>query len=573
MGMLKLPTGFKFFLQTYPKDTAVVIFMLITAGFAEAFGVMAFLPFLQTVLEGQATLDSIPEGVIRDFLIFIGLPLNFGAVSLFIIATISVKALIIWAAMWKVSVIVSLISHDLRMRFIDATLKAQWSLFTNTALGSHLNSLIMETHRASLTFISAASFLASVIQFFVYVSAAVLVSWTVSLYGFVIGIVFTSSLWFLLKIARRAGQDQTDIQKAMLSDMGDIIQAVKPTRAMNLERHFFSILEGSSSVLRKAQRVKLLANKALQTAHEPLMVIAAVLALMGMMFFGELSNSEIALMAVIFIRMMMGLNRAQAQYQSYVIEESGLVSLLASIEHAKEHEELWPGTQVPPINIESVRFDGVSFAYDDESKVLDAVSFKFSAQSLTIIQGESGSGKTTVLDVLCGFYKPDSGLVCINDADLGDINLHEWRKTLGFVPQDVFLLNRSIAENIAMGRSDLNDEDIWNALKAAEAESFVKSLPENIHAPVGENGRFLSGGQRQRVAIARAIVHKPQILILDEATSALDMETEEALLSTFKKLSQTMMVVMASHSQVALTYADKVIQIQKGQIKNRKAAL
>ena len=135
------------------------------------------------------------------------------------------------------------------------------------------------------------------------------------------------------------------------------------------------------------------------------------------------------------------------------------------------------------------------------------------------------------------------------------------------MPQEVFLFNDSIYENIVMGRAGIGEAEVWAALTAAGARDFVEAKPEGLRAPVGENGRMLSGGQRQRIAIARAIVHKPQILILDEATSAVDHETEQVLLQTLRALTREMMVVFVSHNKGVIGVADHVYEIRDGRVR------
>jgi len=242
-----------------------------------------------------------------------------------------------------------------------------------------------------------------------------------------------------------------------------------------------------------------------------------------------------------------------------------LWSLLASIEETEAAADNWPGSAAVPARIENVTFKGVSFAHGDRP-LLTGVDLRFPPRSLTALVGASGSGKTTILDLLSGFHRPSVGTIEVNGQSLSEIGLPEWRRTIGFVPQEVFLFNDSIYENIVMGRTGIGEAEVWAALTAAGAREFVESKAEKLYAPVGENGRMLSGGQRQRIAIARAIVHKPQILILDEATSAVDQETEQVLLRTLRELTREMTVVFVSHNKGVLAFADHVYEIRDGRV-------
>lgn len=556
---------FAFFFRFYRKDTLIVISLLILAGLAEAVGIAAFLPFLQIVLEGEGGSAPIPEGRIGNLLSAGGIPLTFPSIAAFIAAAIGAKAAILWLALRKVSHTVAMISADLRWRLMRALLQANWRFFTGHALGSSLNAVVMETFRASMAFVSATRFFSYVIQFLVYATGALLIAPEVFVGGIAFGLLLVAVLWTLVRLARSAGQRQTNIAKAMLTDMADMLQGIKPLRAMALERKFLDLLKNHSAGLEKAQVDQLVSAQSMRIFHEPLMVFTAIGGLYLAVTFASLSGSTLALMTILFVRLLTGMNNAQGEYQRLVTQESALWSLTDTIRETEAAADNWPGRQSVPKKIEHVVFETVTFSHGAKP-ILSGANLTFPARGMTALVGPSGSGKTTVLDLLSGFYMPDSGTIRVNDVPLSQIDLGLWRCALGFVPQEVFLFNDSILENILMGRTTLGESDALRALEAAGALDFVQSLPQGLHSPVGENGRRLSGGQRQRIAIARAIVHQPQILLLDEATSALDPETEKIILETTKALSRSMGVLLVSHNASVLDYADRVYRVHEGRV-------
>ncbi len=560
------PKTFLYFFRAYPSKTIVSILLLLLAGLVEIIGITAFLPFLQIVLEGESSVEKMPEGVLKDLFSFINIDLTFKSMSLIIIGAITAKALLLWLAMRKISECVSFVSHDLRSKLMQSLLNARWRYFVGHALGANLNALVMETYRASLAFISLASFISSFIQFLVYLIAALIISWKVAVFGALVGFFIGASLWLLIKMARRAGQETTDVTQELLTRISDVIQGIKPMRAMALEKEFDHLLDAYSQDLKRSQQSKLRAVYGMQILHEPLMVIAAITGLFAIITVADLPTGELALMGVLFIRMLMGLNKAQGQYQSFVVEESALLSLQKKLDDIDAQSEDWSGTAPVPQKIETIKLDKLCFAYDKTRDVLKDVSIKFQKNKLSVLVGKSGSGKSTILDILCGFYTPTKGSVTVNNKNLNDIDLPAWRKTIGFVPQEVFLFNDSIAQNIKLGRKHVTDDMVIKALKKAEAYEFVEKLENGIHAPAGENGRLVSGGQKQRIAIARAIVDNPQILLLDEATSALDHITEEKFLTLLKKLSREMIVILSSHNNSVIEKADVIYKIIDGKV-------
>ena len=182
---------------------------------------------------------------------------------------------------------------------------------------------------------------------------------------------------------------------------------------------------------------------------------------------------------------------------------------------------------------QSIDFESVSFSYG-EHRILDKVSFSIPAGVITCLVGDSGSGKTTIADLVIGLIQPESGIIRVDGHDLNALDVHAWRHSIGYVPQENLLLHDSILHNVALGDPSLKREDAEYALKLAGAWDFVSRLPDGIDSVVGERGTLLSGGQRQRVMIARALAHHPKLLILYEATIALDPANEAGICATLQ---------------------------------------
>jgi ATP-binding cassette subfamily C protein len=178
--------------------------------------------------------------------------------------------------------------------------------------------------------------------------------------------------------------------------------------------------------------------------------------------------------------------------------------------------------------------------------------------------GVSGTGKTTVVDLVIGLLQPQAGKIWVDDLPLAEIDLRRWRKMIGYVPQDTVLLHDSVRLNVTLGDPSLNEEDVVHALRAAGAWDFVSAMPQGMDSSVGERGGKLSGGQRQRIAVARALVQRPRLLILDEATSALDPESEVAIGRTLQELSGNLTIIAISHQPALAKSADRAYRLQDG---------
>lgn len=216
-----------------------------------------------------------------------------------------------------------------------------------------------------------------------------------------------------------------------------------------------------------------------------------------------------------------------------------------------------------------VEAKNVSFSYEKENPVLVDLNFIAEPGQTIALVGPSGSGKTTVANLLPRFYDVNAGAICIDGMDIRDVTVGSLRENIGLVPQDTLLFNTTIKENVLYGRLDATDEEVWAAIKAANAENFIRELPHGIDTKVGDRGLVLSGGQRQRIAIARAILKDPAILILDEATSALDTESEKIVQDALDKLMVGRTSFVIAHRLSTVKNADQILVLNKGRIEEQ----
>ncbi len=214
-----------------------------------------------------------------------------------------------------------------------------------------------------------------------------------------------------------------------------------------------------------------------------------------------------------------------------------------------------------------ILINDVSFKYESDDTVLKNISFEIEKGSSVALVGSSGSGKSTLADLIPRFYDVNQGAIEIDGQDIRHVTLNSLRRLMGIVTQETILFNDTIKANIAYGQKDVDDKQVIAAATAANALEFIEELPEGLDTVIGEKGVKLSGGQRQRLAIARAIMKNPPILILDEATSALDTESERLVQEALGTLMTDRTVLVIAHRLSTVTNADKIIVLEKGQIK------
>ena len=212
----------------------------------------------------------------------------------------------------------------------------------------------------------------------------------------------------------------------------------------------------------------------------------------------------------------------------------------------------------------NILFSNVHFKYKKSKKyIFKDLSLNISRGKIVGIKGKTGSGKTTIANLISGLIDPTDGLLMIDQVDYKDLDIKSLHKLIGYVPQDVYLMDTTIKENITFGSEDLKKNDIEEAVRKANLDEFVEELPEGLNTIIGEKSGKISGGQAQRIGIARAIVKKPSILIFDEATNSLDINTEEQIMSGIKKLKGELSIIVISHNSNCLKICDEIIDLDE----------
>ncbi len=226
-----------------------------------------------------------------------------------------------------------------------------------------------------------------------------------------------------------------------------------------------------------------------------------------------------------------------------------------------------PGAkELPPIKGQ-VEFKDITFSYKEGQPALQHISLKAEPGQMIALVGPSGSGKSTIANLIPRFYDVDSGTITIDGQDIRDVTSDSLREQIGLVPQETMLFSTTVMENIRYGRLEATDEEVIEAARAANAEEFIKELPEGYDTKLGERGLNLSGGQRQRLAIARAILKNPRVLILDEATSALDTESEKIVQDALDKLMVGRTSFVIAHRLSTIFNADQIFVVENGHLR------
>jgi ATP-binding cassette subfamily B protein len=295
------------------------------------------------------------------------------------------------------------------------------------------------------------------------------------------------------------------------------------------------------------------------------MAIMAVLIALGLVDPQQVRLSELAavmwslLAAMPILSTLLGAN---VKISNFLPSYEQLVSLR---KHAASLEEI-QGDRPFSNLLRDIEFKDLSFTYPGRAQTLIDVNLHIRKGQMTALVGESGAGKSTVTDLVLGLQIPERGQVLIDGVSLGEWHQNSFRERVGYVPQDPQLFHCSIRDNLLWSFESASESDLWDVIQLANAEAFVKDLPQDIDTIVGDRGIRLSGGQRQRIALARALLRKPELLILDEATSALDSESERLIQQSIEQVARNTTILVVAHRLSTIAKADQVYVLRQGRI-------
>jgi len=552
------------YIMVFPQRSAFVLVALLIAGIAEGLSLTALLPLISIAVGDAAGSNSsgigqFMEQALRD----IGIDPTLDTILIIIVGGMFFKGFVLLLANRQVGYTVAHVATALRLDLIEALLASRWQYYLRQPVGSLANSIASEAYRAANGFEHSVNVLSLIVQVMVYAIVSLFISWEATLASLIIGSFLLFVLNSLVSATRRAGTKQTHLLRDLLTYLSDVLSSVKSLKAMARDNVADAILREQTQQLEKATRREVMNREALNSLQEPILAALTASGLYLALVVWQLSLPEVMLMVFLLTRILGLLNKTQRRHQQLAAQESAYWALRKAAEGARAAAERATGTLQPTLQ-KGVTLRHVRFNYERKVIFRD-LNIEIPVNTFTAVMGPSGTGKSTLLDLLCGLTEPQSGEVRIDGISLHEINLREWRHMIGYVSQDTILLHDTVLNNILVGEPSLTAADAERALRQAGAWDFVSALPDGMLTVVGERGGLLSGGQRQRIAIARALAHSPSFLILDEPTSALDPESERTICETLQNLAKDLTIIAVSHQPAVINAADRVFMLSNGE--------
>src|SRR3989344_3240948 len=456
-------------------------------------------------------------------------------------------------------------SARLRKQLFTKMTNADWGHLLKQKLG-HLDTLLITNVRYSESLFQCLSQSVTVISgltMYVLVALNISVPITIltSVLGFFIFILFKP----LLDRTRMLSNKLENLNREIAHFINEHVTGMKTVKATLSEE---KVVKRGSDLFDAQKRYTIRALLYGILPDSLLQPIGLMYVLVIFAFAYKTPNFSLAaLAAVVYLieKMFIYIQQLQKLMQSINEYIPYLESVIRYENEAVESREISEGVSQVSFK-DSIEFKNVKFSYDGGKNIFNNLNLKIKQGEMVGIIGPSGVGKTTIVDLILRFFKPTSGTITIDGQNIADIKLKKWRTEIGYISQDIFLLNDSIANNIKFYNEEVSDQDIESAAKMENIFDFVNSTSNKFQTVIGERGIMLSGGQRQRIIIARVLAGHPRILILDEATSSLDNESEREIQNVIDNLKGTITVIIIAHRLSTVKNVDKLVVLGDGEV-------
>lgn len=569
----RIKSAFSLFKELYRNYTSKIV-VLILLGFLNGvfggIGVAMLIPLFSLVIKGsEASTDSVSRFIFSTFSYFQIEP-RLRTLLILIALLFIFKAVILWIFAYTRIKILNDYLYDTRCNLYQKTLQANWSYLLMHKIGYLENILMDDAAVVEKLLKNLTSNILELTRSAIYLFIAFNISPLISF--FTLGLSGTFLLFTkpLVYRTRKYAQKLELLRKEIAHRINESIIGVKSIKAAAIEK---AIAEKGTEffwTLRKLAIKLFFSSNIVSHSVEPLSVIFIIL--IFVISYRLQPNFNIVAFGVIIylIRNVFGCMDS-LQNNFHIVSQAlpharRIVSFQHDLERCQEQERGQGDFKF----LNDLEFRNINFSYNKDKLALENISFKIKKGEMIGIVGSTGSGKTTIADLLLRLFEPQNGEILLDGKVIAHTRLGEWRNRIGYVSQDIFLENDTIENNIKFYNKNITETDMVKAARKANIYDFIQSLPQRFQTNVGERGVLLSGGERQRVVLARAFIREPEILILDEATSSLDNQSEALIQGAIEKLRGKLTIIIISHRLSFVANVDRLITLENGKIIEEK---
>jgi ABC-type multidrug transport system fused ATPase/permease subunit len=555
---------FREFLTRYPRRFGFLFALLVVEGAAAGMSVLAVVPMADFLLDPTLARPSRVTQTVDRGLAALGFPPSFWLFGLLFVSFTMLNGALDVAVRYailriKYAVVRGIVADAMRTFF-----KARWEFFSGSAQSRLLNTMNKELNTIGDTLGHLANMLAQVVQICMYLAVPLCINASVTLAALGLSMALGVPFLFLNRVSYRLGKENTETANVLMGVLSEVLGAARLVlgfgRQVEARERYLTAFDRHVAVTLRSQTLA----SAVPNLFKPLAMLAVVIA-MTLSIHQKMHVSELAAVMWSLLASMPILAALLQGRVSLANFLPSYVQLIALQETANGLVEV-EGDRRFEVLDRGVELRDVSFTYPGRTETLTRVTLDIPKGKMTALVGESGSGKSTVTDLVLGLQVPQAGEVLVDGVSLALYQQNSFRERIGYVPQDPLLFHASIRDNLLWSFDRATEADLWSALALANAEKFVRELPDGLETVVGDRGIRLSGGQRQRIALARALLRTPDLLILDEATSSLDSESEQLIQASIDQLAQSTTILVVAHRLSTIARADHVYVLRHGRV-------
>lgn len=544
---------------------------MIFIGLLDGVGILLLIPMIS--MSGIVDLDTSGTPVSFLFEKLESIPANFGLpliLGIYVLIVIFQNVLHRYMTIQN-TVIQQDFFRQMRVKSYDGLIHANWDYFIKRRKSDLINIMTGEINKAGAGTYSFLQFLFSLIFTCIQIGLAFWLSPNITVFVLLFGLslIYVNRRFF--KKSLELGKVNYKLGKSYLAGITEQINGIKDIKSNTLEHSRMDWYRSITKQMRNQQvnymKLKTKSQLYYQIASA---ILIAIFIFIAVTFFSA-QGGQLMLIILIFSRLWPIVASIQGSLEqiatilpSFQAVKAMQAESIAAVEFSKSVNHDAKTIQVE----KSIQLRDVSFRYDHTRPIyaLEEIDITISSNQMTAFVGKSGAGKSTLIDLLMGLNRPEKGEIFIDGKALEEDQISSLRRSVSYVPQDPFLFNTTIRENLLLVEENACEEKMWEALEFSSAAEFVRKLPKGIDTHIGDQGIKLSGGERQRLVLARAILRKPSILVLDEATSSLDVENERKIQEAIDRLKGKMTIIVIAHRLSTIRNADQVIVLDEGKV-------
>lgn len=553
-----------------------LVFMMLIGAILEALGISVVVPIVQIVMDEQV-LEK--EGLVRTIYDFLGMQsqTSFTLVILGFMAVIfAVKNAYLFLQQKVLCHFIYTNQFSTSERMMKNYLKRDYEFFLSADTSVVQRTITSDVNNMYALVLNFLQLIAEFIVFVIIAVVLIISDWQMTLVISGMLAVTLLAVNFLIKpVMRKSGKDNQDYYSMLFKLISQAVMGIKEIKVSTREQYFVDEYvkcgKGYVGAVQKYTLMTSLPRLLIETVCISGTVVYMMILIANGVPLAELVPT-LTVFAAAVVRLMPCATRMNTYMNNIAYFEPFLMGVSDNLQEEISHPGLQNGfegenREKMPVN-HKITMEGITFAYPNTDKLIfDSADMEIPVGKAVGIVGTTGAGKSTVVDILLGVLKMQKGRVCADGVDINE-NYRGWLKNVGYIPQMIFMLDDTIRRNVAFGikDEDIDEDRIWEVLREAQLDEFIKTLPEGLDTTIGERGIRLSGGQRQRIGIARSLYCDPELLIMDEATSALDNETEAAIIDSINRLHGKKTLVIIAHRLQTIENCDIIYRVSEGKV-------